>query len=69
MWFLKQYEELHLLEKEISSYNNLDSLPKALLLDAKQKGFADRQIAHMIDCWEVKYMKNVGNSISIGYSN
>jgi carbamoyl-phosphate synthase large subunit len=52
MWFLRQYEELHLLEKEISSYNNLDSLPKALLLDAKQKGFADRQIAHMIDCWE-----------------
>jgi len=52
MWFLKQYEELHLLEKEISSYNNLESLPKALLLEAKQKGFADRQIAHMIDCWE-----------------
>lgn len=52
MWFLRQYEELHLLEKEISSYNNLDSLPKALLLEAKQKGFADRQIAHMIDCWE-----------------
>ena len=52
MWFLRQYEELHLLEKEISSYNNLDSLPKELLLEAKQKGFADRQIAHMIDCWE-----------------
>ena len=52
MWFLKQYEEIHLLEKEISTYNNLESLPKALLLDAKQKGFADRQIAHMIDCWE-----------------
>ena len=50
--FLKQYEEIHLLEKEISSYNNLESLPKALLLEAKQKGFADRQIAHMIDCWE-----------------
>ncbi len=52
MWFLKQYEELHLLEKEISTYNNLDSLPKPLLLEAKQKGFADRQIAHMIGCWE-----------------
>jgi len=52
MWFLRQYEELHLLEKEISTYNNLESLPKALLLEAKQKGFADRQIAHMIDCWE-----------------
>ncbi len=52
MWFLRQYEELYLLEKEISTYNNLDSLPKELLLEAKQKGFADRQIAHMIDCWE-----------------
>ncbi len=52
MWFLRQYEELHLLEKEITSYNNLESLPKELLLEAKQKGFADRQIAHMIDCWE-----------------
>jgi len=52
MWFLKQYEELHFLEKEISSYNSLESLPKALLLEAKQKGFADRQIAHMLDCWE-----------------
>lgn len=52
MWFLKEYEALHLLEKEITSYNNLESLPKALLLEAKQKGFADRQIAHMLDCWE-----------------
>lgn len=52
MWFLRQYEELHLLEKEISTYNTLNSLPKALLLEAKQKGFADRQIAHMIGCWE-----------------
>ncbi|MFD1316658.1 carbamoyl-phosphate synthase large subunit [Namhaeicola litoreus] len=52
MWFLRQYEELYLLEKEISSYNNLASLPKELLLEAKQKGFADRQIAHMLNCYE-----------------
>ncbi len=51
MWFLKQYEELHMLEKEISQYK-LDTLPKALLLEAKQKGFADRQIAHMVKCLE-----------------
>ncbi|MBO0341325.1 MAG: carbamoyl-phosphate synthase large subunit [Bacteroidota bacterium] len=51
MWFLKQYEELHFLEMEISKYT-IESLPKALLLEAKQKGFADRQIAHMLDCWE-----------------
>ncbi|MEO9511442.1 MAG: carbamoyl-phosphate synthase large subunit [Flavobacteriaceae bacterium] len=51
MWFLKQYEELHYLELEISKYT-VESLPKALLLEAKQKGFADRQIAHMLDCYE-----------------
>ncbi len=52
MWFLKQYEELYNLEKEITSYKNLESLPRELLLEAKQKGFADRQIAHMLNCYE-----------------
>lgn len=51
MWFLKQYEELNALEKEISTYK-LESLTYELLLEAKQKGFADRQIAHMLGCWE-----------------
>ncbi|MCB0458412.1 MAG: carbamoyl-phosphate synthase large subunit [Flavobacteriaceae bacterium] len=51
MWFLKQYEELHYLEKEISTYT-LETLPKELLLEAKQKGYGDRQIAHMLDCYE-----------------
>ncbi len=51
MWFLKQYEELFALEVEISKFN-IDSLPKDLLLEAKQKGFADRQIAHMLKCLE-----------------
>ncbi|MGB1044565.1 MAG: carbamoyl-phosphate synthase large subunit, partial [Flavobacteriaceae bacterium] len=51
MWFLKQYEELHILEKEISKHS-VENLPKELLLEAKQKGFADRQIAHMLDCLE-----------------
>ncbi len=56
MWFLKQYEELHYLEKEISQYT-IASLPKDLLLEAKQKGFADRQIAHMLDCYESEVHK------------
>jgi len=51
MWFLKQYEELYLLEREISTFK-IDDLPKELLLEAKQKGFADRQIAHMMGCLE-----------------
>ena len=56
MWFLKQYEELHYLEKEISKYT-IESLPKGLLLEGKQKGFADRQIAHMLDCYESEVHK------------
>ncbi|WP_296686819.1 carbamoyl-phosphate synthase large subunit [Flavobacterium sp.] len=51
MWFLKQYEQLFTLEKEIASYK-VESLPRELLLEAKQKGFSDRQIAHMMGCLE-----------------
>lgn len=51
MWFLKQYEEMYALEQEIRKYK-LNTLPKDLLLEAKQKGFADRQIAHMLNCLE-----------------
>lgn len=53
MWFLKQYEELYALEQEISKYS-IESLPKELLLEAKQRGFADRQIAHMLNTLESK---------------
>lgn len=56
MWFLKQYEELYALEKEISKHN-IDTLTKELLLEAKQKGFADRQIAHMLGCLESQIYK------------
>lgn len=56
MWFLKQYEELHYLEKEISKYS-IESLDRDLLLEAKQKGFADRQIAYMVDCLESEVHK------------
>jgi carbamoyl-phosphate synthase large subunit len=56
MWFLKQYQELYELEKEISKFN-INSLDKGLLLEAKQKGFADRQIAHMLDCFESEVNK------------
>ncbi len=56
MWFLKQYEELYNLEKEISTYT-IQSLTKDLILEAKQKGFADRQIAHMVGCYESEVYK------------
>jgi len=51
MWFLKQFEELNALQKEITKYD-IDSLSTDLMLEAKQKGFADRQIAFMLDCLE-----------------
>ncbi|MFK8061252.1 MAG: carbamoyl-phosphate synthase large subunit [Polaribacter sp.] len=51
MWYLKQYEELFQLQKEISTYT-IDSLQRDLLLEAKQKGYGDRQIAHMLGCLE-----------------
>ena len=51
MWFLKQYEELHLLKNEISTFK-INTIEKPLLLEAKQKGYGDRQIAHMLGCLE-----------------
>ncbi|HLV45514.1 MAG TPA: carbamoyl-phosphate synthase large subunit [Flavobacterium sp.] len=56
MWFLKQFEEIYALEKEIKNYT-LETLPRELLLEAKQKGFADRQIAHMLNCLESQVYK------------
>jgi carbamoyl-phosphate synthase large subunit len=56
MWFLKQYEELYHLEKEISKYT-IDTIQRDLLLEAKQKGYGDRQIAHMLKCLESQVYK------------
>ena len=51
MWFLRQYEELYLLQNEISVYT-IDTISRDLLLEAKQKGYGDRQIAHILNCLE-----------------
>tara|TARA_B100000787_G_scaffold170308_1_gene166107 strand:+ start:14148 stop:17003 length:2856 start_codon:yes stop_codon:yes gene_type:complete len=56
MWYLKQYEELFQLDKEISTYT-IDTLNKELMLEAKQKGYGDRQIAHMLGCLESQVFK------------
>ena len=56
MWFLKQYEELYQLEKEISKLK-IDNIEYDILLEAKQKGFADRQIAFMLNCLESQVYK------------
>jgi carbamoyl-phosphate synthase large subunit len=51
IWFLKQIEDLIKLENKIGKHN-LENIPKDLLFEAKQKGYADRQIAHVLRCLE-----------------
>ncbi len=50
-WFLYQIEELLVLEKEIEKYS-LETIPKNLLKTAKEKGYADRQLGHLMKCLE-----------------
>ncbi|WP_026135778.1 carbamoyl-phosphate synthase large subunit [Nafulsella turpanensis] len=50
-WFLRQIQELVELEGEIVQYT-LDNIPEGLLREAKKKGYADRQIAHLLRCLE-----------------
>lgn len=50
-WFLKQIEDLIKLERRIEKYT-LANIPRELLFEAKQKGYADRQIAHLLRCLE-----------------
>ena len=67
MWFLKQYEELFYLEQEISKFS-IDNIKYSLLLEAKQKGFADRQVAHMLKCLESEvYSKRIEYGIERVY--
>ncbi len=56
IWFLNQIEEIIALEAEIEKYN-LNNLPKDLLYEAKQKGYADRQVAHLLKCLESEVYK------------
>ncbi len=55
-WFLRQIEEMIQLEKEISKFS-IESITKELLFEAKQKGYADRQIAHLLRCLESEVYK------------
>ena len=51
MWFLEQIEQMIALENEVSKYRLAD-IPKDLLYEAKQMGYADRQVAHLLRCLE-----------------
>ena len=56
IWFLKQIEDMIKLEGRIEKFH-LDNLPKELMFEAKQKGYADRQIAHLLRCLESEVYK------------
>ena len=50
-WFLDQIWGLIEVEKEIEKYT-LATIPVELMRRAKEKGYADRQLAHLMDCLE-----------------
>lgn len=50
-WFLRQIEEMIHLEKKMEKFT-ISNISKDLLMEAKQKGYADRQIAHVLKCLE-----------------
>src|SRR5699024_826855 len=51
MWYLEQFKDLYQQERELKKHK-IENLDFNLLLQAKQKGFGDRQIAHIIGCLE-----------------
>ncbi len=50
-WFLRQIEDLVDFEDDLEKFT-LDTIPKDMLRTAKTKGYADRQIAHLLRCLE-----------------
>jgi len=55
-WFLHQIEDLVVLERDIEKYS-IENIPRELLFEAKQKGYADRQIAHLLRSLESQVYK------------
>jgi carbamoyl-phosphate synthase large subunit len=51
IWFLRQIEDLIKLERKIEKHS-IENIPTDLLFEAKQKGYADRQVAHLLRCLE-----------------
>ncbi|GMT44238.1 MAG: carbamoyl-phosphate synthase (glutamine-hydrolyzing) [bacterium] len=47
-WFLEKLKNIHELEQELLEINRMDEFPDELLLEAKQTGFSDFQIARLL---------------------
>jgi carbamoyl-phosphate synthase large subunit len=63
-WFLKQIDELVHLDNTISEYT-LETIPYELMKTAKHKGYADRQIAHLVGCLESEVFKKRRDEMGI----
>lgn len=55
-WFLYQIEELIFFEKELEKFS-IDDIPVELIRKAKEKGYADRQLGHILGCLESEVYK------------
>ncbi|MCB9361161.1 MAG: carbamoyl-phosphate synthase large subunit [Flavobacteriales bacterium] len=66
-WFLRQIEDFIKLERRIEKFT-LENIPRELMYEAKQKGYADRQIAHLLKCLESEvYSKRAEMNINRVY--
>jgi carbamoyl-phosphate synthase large subunit len=66
-WFLRQIEDFIKLERRIQKFT-LENIPRELMYEAKQKGYADRQIAHLLKCLESEvYSKRAEMNINRVY--
>lgn len=63
-WFLRQIDDLIVLEKEIEKHS-ISNIPKELMYEAKRKGYADRQIAHLLRCLESEVFSKRRNEFGI----
>jgi carbamoyl-phosphate synthase large subunit len=63
-WFLSQIEELVVFEREIEKHN-IGNISKDLMYEAKQKGYADRQVAHLLRCLESEVYKKRSEEFGI----
>ena len=48
LWFLQKLQNIHQCAKAIEEYTDIEALPFELMKNAKQKGFSDFQIAHLL---------------------
>ena len=63
-WFLRQIEELVDLDITLAKYT-LATIPKEMMEKAKRKGYADRQIAHLIGCLESEVFEKRRNEMGL----